>query len=147
HGGAATRQTTFLTAVMGWTAMGPEATQNPPAGAPSRRGFFWWLTAGVSTVAGVAAGIPLIGYFLGARKREIKWVKLGKVSDFPVDQTRLKTFVNPLQTSWDGMTANTSVYVRKLDPRPPEDSSTKPKDRFWIFAVNCAHLGCPVTWF
>src|SRR5947209_1971844 len=127
--------------------MGPETTQTPATDAPSRRSFFWWLTAGMSAVAAVAAGIPLIGFFLGARKREVKWVKLGKVSDFPVDETRLATFVNPLRTPWDGMTANTGVYVRNLGKDAQQTDPKKQKDRFWIFAVNCAHLGCPVSWF
>src|SRR3954454_22875811 len=125
---------------MGWTAMGTEATQNPAAGAPSRRSFFWWLTAGMSTVAAVAAGIPFLGYFLSARKRGEKWIPLGPVSAFPVDETRLKTFENPLKESWDGMTANTGVYVRNL-------GKDRDQDRFLVLAVNCAHLGCPVSWF
>src|SRR3954451_11067519 len=100
--------------------MGPEAKHTPPAGAPSRRSFLWWLTAGMSAVAAVVAGIPLIGYFLGARKREEKWVPLGKVSKYPVGETRLETFDNPLKTPWDGMTANTSVYVRNRGKDPQE---------------------------
>jgi Rieske Fe-S protein len=138
--------------------MEPETMQHPPADAPSRRGFLWWLTAGFSAVAAVVAGIPLIGYFLGARKPEKPWVPLGKVSldpkemdpnkqTFPVGETRLAKFVNPLATSWDGMTANTSVYVRNLGPDPKEKDPNKQKARFWVFAVNCAHLGCPVSWF
>jgi len=121
--------------------MEPEATQNPPAGAPSRRSFFWWLTAGASAVAAVAAGIPFVGYFLAARKREAKWANLGPVSAFPVDETRLKTFDNPLKESWDGMTANPGVYVRNLGKDKAQ------KERFLVLAVNCAHLGCPVSWF
>ena len=41
---------------------------------------------------------------------------------------------------WDGMTANTGVYVRSLGP-------VDGKAQFLVFAVNCAHLGCPVSWF
>src|SRR5262245_60085511 len=121
--------------------MEPETTQNPPAEAPSRRGFFWWLTAGMSAVAGVVVTIPLIGYFVGSRKRRKVWVPLGKVSDFPEEETRLRTFVNPLREQWDDMTAKTSVYVRNLG----KDKDNK--QQFLVFAVNCAHLGCPVSWF
>ena len=35
-----------------------------------RRTFFQWLTYGLSAVALAAAGIPLIGYFVGVRKRK-----------------------------------------------------------------------------
>ena len=45
-----------------------------------RRSFFGWLTYGLSGVALAAAGIPLVGYFVGVRKRkEIPWVNLGAV--------------------------------------------------------------------
>jgi len=196
--------------------MGHETSQ-PPA-APTRRSFFWWLTAGLSAVAAAVVGIPFVGYLIGARKRRTDlWVKLGPVSEFPVEETRLKTFENPLRQPWDGMTANTGVYVRRLDGaglalkvapegeglgvvRITEGSSAdeaglrtgdvltaldgkpltdpaafvsdlaarKPGEvvrlrlkregrekelrvrldpRFQVLAVNCAHLGCPVTWF
>ena len=36
------------------------------------------------------------------------------------------------------MVAQTGVYVRCLDQE---------KQQFLIFAMNCAHLGCPVSWF
>jgi len=120
--------------------MGHDTTQNPPAVAPSRRSFFWWLTGGISAVAAVAAGIPFLGYFLGTRKRGPEWIPLGPVSAFPVKETRLKTFENPLKEPWAGMTANTGVYVRNL-------GKDRDQDRFLVLAVNCAHLGCPVSWF
>ena len=57
-----------------------------------------WLTYGLSAVALAAAGIPLVGYFVGVRKRkEIPWVNLGPVDRFPVNETRLKNFDNPLR--------------------------------------------------
>ncbi len=34
------------------------------------------------------------------------------------------------------MTASIGAYVRRLDD-----------NRFVVFAMNCTHLGCPVTWF
>jgi len=118
-----------------------EPTQGPPGGAPSRRNFFWWLTAGMSAVAAAVVGVPFIAYLVGVRKRTVHWVKLGPVNDFPLEETRLKTFDNPLGQPWDGMAAHTGVYVRYLGTDKNE------KDQFLVFAVNCAHLGCPVTWF
>ena len=38
-----------------------------------RRTFFQWLTYGLSALAAAALGIPLIGYFLGVRKRDVHW--------------------------------------------------------------------------
>ena len=106
-----------------------------------RRTFNQWLTFGLSAVAGAVAGIPLIGYFIGVRKREAHWVTLEELDRFPVNETRLKTFDNPLRQPWDGMTALTGVYVRNLG------ADEQGKVQFQVFAVNCAHLGCPVSWF
>ena len=115
---------------------------NRPCGNPlGRRTFFQWLTYGLSAVAAAVLGVPLVGYFVGARKREVRWVPLDEVGRFPVDETRLKTFDNPLRQPWDGMTALTGVFVRNLGT----DGQGKPQ--FLVFAVNCAHLGCPVSWF
>jgi nitrite reductase/ring-hydroxylating ferredoxin subunit len=40
--------------------------------------------------------------------------------------------VNP----WDGDTADIACWVRNVDGKT-----------FQVFAINCAHLGCPVRWF
>jgi Rieske Fe-S protein len=39
------------------------------------------------------------------------------------------------------VTAQTGVYVRYQGSDRPE------QERFLVLAVNCAHLGCPVSWF
>ena len=106
-----------------------------------RRTFVQWVTYGLSAMAAVVLSVPLVGYFVGVRKREVRWVTLDEVDRFPVNETRLKSFDNPLRQPWDGMTAFTGVYVRNLGV----DDHGKPQ--FLAFAVNCAHLGCPVTWF
>jgi len=64
------------------------------------------------------------------------WIPLGLVKDFPLGETRLATFVNPFRTPWDGETAGVACYVRHVAAK-----------QFQVFAVNCAHLGCPVRWF
>ena len=91
-------------------------TSQPPAAQaealPGRRSFFKWLTYGLGAIAGLAAGVPFLGYLLGARKAPVKWVPLGPVTSFPLNQTRLMDFDNPLRQPWDGMVARTGVYVR-----------------------------------
>jgi Rieske Fe-S protein len=107
-----------------------------------RRTFFQWLTYGVSGAAVAAAGIPLIGYFSAVpRRKDVAWVDLGPAEKFPVNETRRKDFDNPLRVPWDGVTALTGVYVRNLG------LDQQGKSQFLVFAVNCAHLGCPVSWF
>src|SRR5438876_6178264 len=108
---------------------------------PGRRTFFQWLADGLGAVAAGVLSLPLIGYFIGVRKREVRWVTLDEVDKFPLNETRRKTFENPLRQPWDGMAALTGVYVRRLG----EDEQGKA--RFLVFDVNCAHLGCPVSWF
>ena len=134
-------------------------TSEPPAAQaealPGRRSFFKWLTYGLGAVAGLAAGVPFLGYLLGARKAPVKWVPLGPVTSFPLNQTRLMDFDNPLRQPWDGMVARTGVYVRyegedKTPVAAPAESTPQreaKRHKFLVLAVNCAHLGCPVSWF
>jgi menaquinol-cytochrome c reductase iron-sulfur subunit len=106
-----------------------------------RRSFLGGLTALLGAVASAVVAIPCFGYFLGARKPPVSWVKLGPVKDFAQGETRMVTFDNPLRQPWDGMTAETGVYVRYQGADEPDEK------QFLVLAVNCAHLGCPVSWF
>jgi Rieske Fe-S protein len=108
---------------------------------PGRRTFFGLLTYGLGAVAALVLAMPLLGYFFGVRTRKVFWVPLDEVNKYPLNETRLVTFPNPLQQPWDGLTANTGVYVRNLG----EDAQHM--SQFLVLAVNCAHLGCPVSWF
>jgi len=105
---------------------------------PSRRGLF----AVVFDVAvGLLLSIPIVGYLLSSLARERKpgyerWVSLGPIDQFPSGQTRLGTYRNPIARAWDGETADIPCWVRHVKG-----------DRFQVFAINCAHLNCPVRWF
>ncbi len=117
----------------------PHGTSAPPQAPPvSRRTFF--LRAGIALNALAAAlfAVPVLGYLLAPVRRRAQqaWVSLGPVQGFPVEQTRLATYVNPFTLPWDGVTAKVACWVRRIDA-----------ERFQVFAVNCAHLGCPVRWF
>jgi Rieske Fe-S protein len=95
------------------------------------------LTWATGALAAAVLSVPLAGYLVGAlRKHQVQWVKLGPLGKYPPNETLLESFANPLGQPWDGMAAQTGVYVRNLG-----------EDRFLVFAMNCAHLGCPVTWF
>jgi len=106
----------------------------------SRRAFLFKLSVALNAAVGIVLAVPLVGYFLGPAMRKSSatggWVPLGPLDNFPIGQTRLAEFRNPLATFDDGETANTSAWVRRVSAQ-----------RFQVFAVNCAHLGCPVRWF
>ncbi len=105
----------------------------------SRRTFL--MNVGIVLNASVAAMIatPVVAYILGPvlrRKEYLQWIAIGEVKDFPRGDTRLVTYRNPFTDPWDGATANVPAYVRCAS-----DGSLT------VFAINCAHLGCPVRWF
>ena len=105
----------------------------------SRRTFL--MNVGIALNAAVALLIatPVVAYVLGPvlrRKDYLQWIAIGGVDDFAVGETKLISFQNPFSDSWDGETAKIPAYVRCSAP-----------DEFTVFAINCAHLGCPVRWF
>jgi menaquinol-cytochrome c reductase iron-sulfur subunit len=107
----------------------------------TRRGLFAKIGVLLNGVVAAALAVPIGGFLLSSITRGrsngyLSWVSLGPVSQFPEGETRLATFRNPYVMPTDGQTADTACWVRRIDA-----------DRFQVFAVNCAHLGCPVRWF
>lgn len=106
----------------------------------SRRTFLFKLSLLANGVVGAVMAVPIIGYLLGPGSKtaaaEEYWVPLGPITSFPEGETRLATFRNPVTTAWDGQTGDVPCWVRR-------QSGTT----FQVFAINCAHLGCPVRWF
>ena len=107
----------------------------------SRRGLFMKLGIFFNGLVAVGLAIPVLRYVLSAitRGRDnayLSWIPVGQVSEFPEGETRLATFKNPFVMPADGQTVNTACWVRRISG-----------DQFQVFAINCAHLGCPVRWF
>jgi menaquinol-cytochrome c reductase iron-sulfur subunit len=111
----------------------PELMQEPeilpePQKTPqklSRRQMLMTLGIALNAVAGVLFAVPVVGYIFGPSKRkemkkDLAWVSLGSLAQFPDGETRLATYRNPFVRPWD---------------------------KFQVFAINCTHLGCPVRWF
>jgi nitrite reductase/ring-hydroxylating ferredoxin subunit len=114
-------------------------TMNPPSPpSVSRRFFLLKLGVFLNVIAAGLIGIPLIGYIAGAMRRKAynAWIPLGDIKSFPSGETRLASYTNPFRVPWDGMTAEIPCWVRHVDG-----------EKFQVFAINCAHLGCPVRWF
>jgi Rieske Fe-S protein len=110
------------------------------AAAHTRRAFLFKLSVALNAVVGTVLAVPLVGYLLGpAVKKDAAtgaWVNLGKVDEFPVGETRLVDFESPVKSLGDGETGKVACWVRRISA-----------SEFQVFAVNCAHLGCPVRWF
>ena len=107
----------------------------------TRRALFMKLGMLFNGAVAATLAVPIVRFLLSSvtLSREnayASWVPLAPVSDFPEGETRLATFRNPYVTPTDGQTADTACWVRHIEG-----------DQFQVFAINCAHLGCPVRWF
>jgi Rieske Fe-S protein len=105
----------------------------------SRRWLLLKVGALFNLVVGVAVAVPVVKYLLSPVKSDDEyksWVSLGSVDTFPVGETRLAKFTNPVSRAWDGETDRVACWVRRISDK-----------EFQVFAINCAHLGCPVRWF
>lgn len=117
-----------------------DTASNTSLSSHSRRAFLFKLSLALNGLVGAIVAVPVIGFLLGpALKKgssENSWVDLGPVGSFPEGETRLVNFRNPRTTPWDGQTGDIPCWVRHISG-----------DNFQVFAINCAHLGCPVRWF
>jgi menaquinol-cytochrome c reductase iron-sulfur subunit len=107
----------------------------------SRRAALVKLGLFLNGVVGIFLAVPVVRYLLSPITRGKKigyesWLPLGGLEQFPSGQTRLATYKNPVVNAWDGETGDIACWVRRVDDQT-----------FQVFAVNCAHLGCPVRWF
>jgi len=107
----------------------------------SRRGVLVKLGILFNGAVGAILAVPIMGYILSPVVRARKpgydtWLFLGPLDQFPEGQTRLATYRSPSANPSDGETANIPCWVRRVSG-----------EKFQVFAINCAHLGCPVRWF
>ena len=107
----------------------------------TRRGLFMKIGILLNGIVAVILGVPIVRYLLSPVVHERKgsydsWVPLGSLEQFPSGQTRLASYRDPVVSPTDGETADIACWVRNIDGQS-----------FQVFAINCAHLGCPVRWF
>jgi len=120
-------------------------TRQPDAPEPKpempRRDLFAKIGLALNVLAMAVLATPVVGYLLSPllrarRGQYLRWIELGGVEEFPENQTRLAQFHNPISSPWDGDTDKIPCWVRRMTG-----------EQFQVFAINCAHLGCPVRWF
>jgi Rieske Fe-S protein len=118
----------------------PATSETAKGPGHSRRVFLFKLALLVNGAVGIVMAIPILSYVLGPALKKPSsndsWIDLGEIAKFPEGETRLAHFRNPITTEWDGQTGDIPCWVRRVSG-----------DTFQVFAINCAHLGCPVRWF
>ena len=107
----------------------------------SRRRMLMKLGILFDGAVAVVLGVPIVRYLLSPVIRERSpgyesWLSLGPLAQFPEGETRLASYRNRVANPSDGETANIPCWVRRVAGK-----------NFQVFAINCAHLGCPVRWF
>jgi menaquinol-cytochrome c reductase iron-sulfur subunit len=112
-----------------------------PRSGVSRRGMLAMVGLVCNAAVGLVLAVPIVRYLLspvmGNRGASSDmWLSLGALTQFPPGQTRLATYAHPQANPADGETGHIPCWVRHIEG-----------DKFQIFAINCAHLGCPVRWF
>ena len=117
----------------------PDAPQPLDAKDLSRRKLLMQIGLLLNGLVVVAIATPVVRYLLFPLKGKggyLSWITLGPVEDFEEGTTKLVTYRNPYTHPWDGDTGNVAAYVRRGQGND-----------ITVFAINCAHLGCPVRWF
>ncbi|HTU43047.1 MAG TPA: Rieske (2Fe-2S) protein [Candidatus Aquilonibacter sp.] len=104
---------------------------------PERRRFMTRLSLTLTGIAAAIIASPVIGFIFGPLIKPVEpvWRQVGAVDQFQKGQTVKVTFEDPSPMRWAGVTALTAAWLRRVD-----------EDTFVVFAINCAHLGCPVRW-
>jgi menaquinol-cytochrome c reductase iron-sulfur subunit len=110
-------------------------------GGLSRRALLMKIGILFNTLVAAILAVPIVRYLLSPISQGRKggydaWLPLGNLEQFPSGQTRFATYRNPVVNPWDGDTGDIACWVRNVDGK-----------NFQVFAINCAHLGCPVRWF
>ena len=108
----------------------------------TRRRFMTGSVHMAGGIAGVAIGLPALGFALGPifERQKARWEDIGRPGDFVDDTYRPKVLT--IQGGV-GEVGKTTVYVRKHNEQ--FDGPIKDRyDHFVAISTRCMHLGCPV---
>lgn len=93
------------------------------------------LLAGAIPAAIVS--VPILSALFGPllqRQKQV-WRKVAALSEIPVGETKLITYVNADPLPWTGVTAKAAAWLRR-----------ESENKLIAFSAHCSHLGCPVRW-
>ena len=117
----------------------PESELAVSSAAPvgPRRRFFQWMIGVSCGVIGLGLAIPLVGYVLSpaAKRREQRWVDVGRVDDLPVGEPRQLEHVTTIRDGWLEAQSDKAVWAVKQAP-----------DQVVVYSPICTHLGCGYRW-
>lgn len=103
----------------------------------ARRKFLGMVSAGLSGLAALLVGLPVVGFVASPLRRRADdvWRAVGLVDEFPVGETVRATYLDPQPLPWAGFSAESAAYVRRIDAGTAI-----------AFSMYCTHTGCPVQW-
>ena len=103
----------------------------------NRRTFIIRVLWVFGSLLGLLTMIPVVGALFAPlfAKTPQAWRAVGKIDDFEIGKTVLVKYKNALPKSWSGLSSESASWLRRNS-----------KEEFVAFAINCAHLGCPVRW-
>ncbi len=115
----------------------PKPEETADADLVARRQLLGRMSVTLGVAGGVALGVPMVGFVVAPLARSVprEWRPIGKVTDFKIGQTVSVTFADASPLPWAGVTGKTAAWLRRVS-----------ETEFVAFAINCAHLGCPVRW-
>ena len=110
----------------------------------SRRAMLVKLGIFFNGIVAAIIAVPIVRYVLSPITRSRKtsyasWLALGPLDQYPAGETRLATFRNPDVAPWDGKTADSACWVRRIDASISRSSPSIVR----ISAVRCAGSRSP----
>jgi menaquinol-cytochrome c reductase iron-sulfur subunit len=107
----------------------------------TRRRLFSGGAMALGGIAGVAIGLPAIGFAIGPifDEEKTEFQDVGPPSDFTPDNYAPRTIT---LTEGVGEAGNATVYIRAGNTNLPGET----KGEYIAITTRCAHLGCPVRW-
>ena len=103
----------------------------------TRRTFFGWVTAAISTFIGIALTIPIIGFVISPafRRQKKEWVPVGNFDDLPIGEPKDLQYTETVKDGWLQTHSTKGIWAIKHND-----------EQVTVFSPICPHLGCGYRW-